>query len=96
MLIFIFLVCIPNNKDELLKNEPMVGIGWLIQGSASLVIANRSNIQNNCTAYLSNAVDAFRLCLKHRSKCSEDAHVSAFAQYELALLLLKDETVRKT
>lgn len=82
----------------------MLGIGWLIKGAASLVVANRLNklsiVDNdanidaeNSTVFLTNAVEAFRTCLNLRSTCTEDVHISAFAQYELALLLLREEHV---
>lgn len=70
-----------------------------------MVLANRLNrnhddvnldIHENPAAYFTSAVEAFRTCLQRRSKCSNDAHVSAFAQYELAVLLLRNATVSKT
>ncbi|XP_077287378.1 tetratricopeptide repeat protein 39C-like [Arctopsyche grandis] len=96
-------ICTPKDGGESLSHEPINGLGWLIKGAALIVIANRLNrnhddanldVHENPAAYFTSAVEAFRTCLQRRSKCSNDAHVSAFAQYELAVLLLRNATTR--
>lgn len=67
--------------------EPMLGISKLIEGSCLCNLGRHEN-----------GVLAFRQCLDQRKELpnnSEDAHVSAFAQYELgALLVRKDEVLK--
>jgi hypothetical protein len=92
------LECLPPNEESTLKHEPMRGIGWFMRGTSSSILANRfknnaDDLTNRSKAYFTIAVEAFRMCLKVRTDCSDDAHISAFAQYELALLLLRSESV---
>lgn len=65
--------------------EPMVGLAALIEGSC-LCIMRRFN----------DGIEKFRECLEKRKDLSYNcstAHVSAFAQYELGLLLIRNEQV---
>lgn len=65
--------------------EPMMGLADLIQGS-SLCILKRYN----------EGMDKFRSCLEKRKNLPlslNGAHISAFAQYELGLLLIRNEQV---
>lgn len=67
-------------------DEPMTGLSHLILGCCY-------SVKND----FENAVRNFRDCLYQRkniSKNSDDAHVSAFAQYELGALLLKNDQVK--
>lgn len=64
-----------------MADEPMIGISQLIMGSAYCV-QNQYN----------DGIASFRKCLEVRHNIppnAEDAHVSAFSQYELGALLIK-------
>lgn len=63
-------------RDQL--NEPMKGLAKLILG--------------NCHACLKNfdeAIIAYSECIEQRGELLDDLHISAFAHFELALLLLR-------
>lgn len=65
--------------------EPMVGLSKLIEG----------NCYCNLGRY-EEGITCFRECLRMRGCLptnSEDSHVSAFAQYELGALLLRNQQV---
>lgn len=67
------------------NDEPMIGLSKLILGCAYCVQKR-----------FDEAVENFRKCLDMRKNLpanAEDAHVSAFCQYELAALLLRSEEV---
>lgn len=67
-------------------DEPMKGLSRLILGCTYCVKRE-----------FENAVRSFRECLNQRKnvpKNADDAHVSAFAQYELGALLLKNDQVK--
>lgn len=68
------------SDDEL--NEPSLGLGRLILG-ASLV----------CVKRYEEAIDAYRTCIAMREGelLQQDVHISAFAHYELAMLLLRQQ-----
>lgn len=77
--------CITDCVEVEESDEPMVGLSKLISGCAHNVMRNYET-----------AVENFRRCLilrKGLQKNIDDAHVSAFAQYELGALLLKNEQV---
>ncbi|CAH1116013.1 unnamed protein product [Phaedon cochleariae] len=69
------------------SQEPMRGLSSLILG-CSYCVQNQND----------KAVESFRICLDVRKNlapnCS-DAHISAFCQYELASLLVKNEETRE-
>lgn len=68
--------------------EPMIGLSKLIEG--------------NCYCNLGRCEDGiacFRRCLemrRHLPNNADDSHVSAFAQYELGGLLLRNQQVNPT
>ncbi|KAJ8923161.1 hypothetical protein NQ315_001715 [Exocentrus adspersus] len=67
-------------------DEPMVGLSNLILGCAYGI-----------SGQVELAIDSFRKCLDKRSDLApnaEDLHVSAFAQYELGVLLLRTEETK--
>uniref|UniRef100_A0A903Z062 Tetratricopeptide repeat protein 39C n=1 Tax=Anopheles minimus TaxID=112268 RepID=A0A903Z062_9DIPT len=65
-------------------SEPMVGISRLILGACL-----------SCLARYDEAIRAFRECISMREKFEhqdqQDTHISAFAHYELAVLLLRQQ-----
>ncbi|XP_049278684.1 tetratricopeptide repeat protein 39C-like [Anopheles funestus] len=65
-------------------SEPMVGISRLILGACL-----------SCLARYDEAIRAFRECIAMREKLDnqdqQDTHISAFAYYELAVLLLRQQ-----
>lgn len=61
--------------------EPSVGLAFLILGSSS-----------GHTRNFAEAMKYYRLCIKQRENITEDIHISAFAHYDLAMLLKMDET----
>lgn len=66
-------------------DEPIKGLSSLILGCSYCIMKKYES-----------AVASFRECLNVRRnipKNSDDAHVSAFAQYELGALLLRNEQV---
>jgi tetratricopeptide (TPR) repeat protein len=66
-------------------NEPSLGISKMVLG-ASLV----------CLKKYSEAIDAYRECIELRKdEFVEDVHISAFAHYELAMLLIKHKKEAK-
>lgn len=78
----IFLEC-----SQLVRecDEPMLGLSKLILGCA-----------NNINKEYDNAIKSLRECLNLRKnvyKSSDDMHITAFAQYELGALLLRNEEV---
>ncbi|XP_053691214.1 tetratricopeptide repeat protein 39C-like [Sabethes cyaneus] len=69
-----------------IQNEPSLGLGRLIL-AASFV----------CTKQYEKAVDAYRECIVAReSELLHDVHISAFAHYELAVLLLRKQEPEAT
>lgn len=71
--------------EDLQKDEPMKGLSRLILGSAYCI-----------GGQIELGIESFRKCLNMRQNLtpnSEDAHISAFSQYELGSLLLKNEQV---
>lgn len=94
---FLSSACTPVEGMDNLPYEPIEGIGWLMNGAASVVLGNRlssnSVTYDEATSYIISAKNAFRMCLNIRKKCLDHNHISAFAQYELALLLLRDDIV---
>ena len=65
--------------------EPMIGLAKLIEGSCRCIMGSYED-----------GVSCFRICLekrKHLTHNCETAHVSAFAQFELGVLLTKNEEV---
>lgn len=66
-------------------SEPMVGISRLILGACL-----------SCLARYEEAIGAFRECIFMRETIEhqeqQDMHISAFAYYELAVLLLRQDT----
>ncbi|XP_055638379.1 tetratricopeptide repeat protein 39C-like [Toxorhynchites rutilus septentrionalis] len=70
--------------DELI--EPSVGLSYLILG-ACLV----------CLKRFDEAIDSYRKCIAMREdELQQDVHISAFANYELAMLLLKQQRTEAT
>uniref|UniRef100_A0A182YHW8 Tetratricopeptide repeat protein 39C n=1 Tax=Anopheles stephensi TaxID=30069 RepID=A0A182YHW8_ANOST len=65
-------------------SEPMVGISRLILGACL-----------SCLARFDEAIHAFRECISMRERFEhqeqQDTHISAFAHYELAVLLLRQQ-----
>lgn len=66
------------------KNEPMTGISHLVIASC-----------HSCLQNFPEAINSYKNCIETRSTIDtpEDAHISAFAHYELAVLLVKHENV---
>lgn len=65
--------------------EPMVGLSDLVAGSCFSILNE-----------MDKAVESYRKCLSKREKLEtgfETSHIGAFASYELAVLLLKNENV---
>ncbi|XP_050299544.1 tetratricopeptide repeat protein 39C-like isoform X2 [Anthonomus grandis grandis] len=76
------------SRVELQPNgEPRNGLAYLIKGSAYGIRRNNKV-----------ATECFRKCLGQRSaeaKNAEDAHISAFAQYELGHILIQDPQTKE-
>lgn len=68
--------CKRPNRD--LLNEPMKGL-------AKLVLATC----HTCLKNYDEAIIAYRECIEQRGELLDDLHISAFAHFELATLLLK-------
>lgn len=68
------------------NQEPMLGLSDLINGSCRCILKE-----------FDSGIAAFRKCLEIRKDIpgnAEDAHISAFAQFELGALLAKTVEVR--
>lgn len=77
---FIYFFRIDCSLSDDTFTEPMIGIQKLVLGGA---LVCRKNYQN--------AVVAYRDCIQKREKIIDaDTHVSVFARYELAMLLLQN------
>lgn len=79
--------CVPD--CDLLMNErnqePMLGLSELIAGSARCILKE-----------FEEGIKSFRKCLEIRKDLpatAEDAHISAFAQFELGAILTKNPEV---
>lgn len=70
---------------DLQKDEPMVGLSKLILGCVYCI-----------SGRIESGIENFRKCLdmrQHLAPNLEDAHISAFAQYELGSLMLRNDEV---
>jgi hypothetical protein len=77
--------CSRNHNKNTTIIEPMLGITKLIIGLCHVCLKN-----------VELAIDAFRECIEARAdELENDVHVSAFAHYELAMLLLKHRRTRE-
>lgn len=63
----------------------MAGLSYLIEGNCYFILNN-----------VDDAVASFRKCLEIRNSMphnAQDAHISAFAQYELGTVLIRNSDV---
>lgn len=79
--------CTLIHADTSTFQEPMLGLREILTGTAYATLKNYQS-----------AVDAYNLCISKRNNVIDDAmHISAFAHYELATLLLHcNRNVSKT
>lgn len=76
-----------NNANKEFQSEPMVGLAKFIGGYCQVQLRN-----------VQEAINAFSECLETRinlkENVSKDLHVSAFCNYELAMIYFKSEVSR--
>lgn len=77
-------IIIDCSVENISINEPMTGISHLVIASCQ-----------SCLQNFPEAIKAYKNCIEIRSAVDnpEDAHISAFAHYELAVLLVKHGNV---